>query len=189
MAWIHYPYSCLFHQGHHGCAIDSHNDQLCSFAIFFFVSLNVSYQNQSNDRWKETNQHSCYVTIMSFLCKYTYICKCISPCLIGLLYRVYPIKYTHGRVVFVFCFGIINSMWTKCFIWTLRPREIGLHFADNIFKCIFVTENVWIPIEISLKFVPKGAINNNPALVQIMAWRRPGDKPLSEAMMVSFPTH
>ena len=54
-----------------------------------------------------------------------------------------------------------------------------------MFKCIFVNENVWIPIEISLKFVP---INNNPALFQIMAWRRPGDKPLSEPMMVSLPT-
>ena len=42
---------------------------------------------------------------------------------------------------------------------------------------------------ISLKFVPKVRINNIPALVQIMAWRRPGDKPLSEPMMVSLPTH
>ena len=41
----------------------------------------------------------------------------------------------------------------------------------------------------SLKFVPKCPINNIPALVQIMAWRRPGDKPLSEPMMVSLPTH
>ena len=40
-----------------------------------------------------------------------------------------------------------------------------------------------------LKFVPKGPINNIPAMVQIMAWRRPGDKPLSEPMMVSLPTH
>ena len=40
-----------------------------------------------------------------------------------------------------------------------------------------------------LKFVPKGPINNNPALVQIMAWRRLGDKPLSEPMMVRVPTH
>ena len=48
---------------------------------------------------------------------------------------------------------------------------------------------VWIPIEISLKFVPKDLINNIPALVQIMAWRRPGNKPLSESMMVSLLTH
>ena len=72
---------------------------------------------------------------------------------------------------------------------TLMPRQNGRHFADDIFKCIFLNENVWISIKISLKFVPKGPINNIPALVQIMAWRRPGDKPLSEAMMVNLPTH
>ena len=52
-----------------------------------------------------------------------------------------------------------------------------------------VHENVWIPITISLQFVPEGPINNIPALVQIIAWRRPGDKPLSETMMVSLTTH
>ena len=72
---------------------------------------------------------------------------------------------------------------------TLRPRQNGPHFIDDIFKCIFLYENVWITIWISLKFVPKGPINNIPALVQIMAWRRPGDKPLSEPMMVRLPTH
>ena len=55
--------------------------------------------------------------------------------------------------------------------------------------CIFLNENVWTPIKISLKCVPKGPINNIPALVQIMALRRPGDKPLSEPMMVRLPTH
>ena len=68
---------------------------------------------------------------------------------------------------------------------TLRPRQNGRHFADDIFKGIFMNENVWIPIKISLKFVPKSPINDIPALVQIMAWRRPGDKPLSEPMLVS----
>ena len=67
---------------------------------------------------------------------------------------------------------------------TLRPRQNGRHFAD-IFKRIFLNENIWIPIKISLKFVPKGSFNNIPALVQIMAWCRPGDKPLCETMLVS----
>ena len=58
-----------------------------------------------------------------------------------------------------------------------------------MFKCIFFNENVWIPIEIWLKFVPKGSINNNPALFQIKAWCHPGDKPLSEPMMVSSLMH
>ena len=42
---------------------------------------------------------------------------------------------------------------------------------------------------ISLKYVRKGPIVNNPALVQLMAWRRSGAKPLSEPMMISLPTH
>ena len=72
---------------------------------------------------------------------------------------------------------------------TLRPRQNGRHFADDTFKRIFVNENVRVLIGISLKFVPKGPIDNIPALAQIMAWRRPGDKPLPEPMMVCLPTH
>ena len=66
----------------------------------------------------------------------------------------------------------------------LRPRQMA-----DIFKLIFLNENLLILIKISLKFVPKSPIDNFPALFQIMAWRRPGDKPLSEAMMVSLLTH
>ena len=58
---------------------------------------------------------------------------------------------------------------------TLRLRQNGRNFADDIFKCIFLNENAWILLKISLKFVPKVRINNIPALVQIMAWRRPCD--------------
>ena len=72
---------------------------------------------------------------------------------------------------------------------TLRPRQNGRHFADDMFRCIFLNENVIILAKISLKFVREGPINNIPALVQIMAWRRPGDKPLSEPMVVRLPTH
>ena len=72
---------------------------------------------------------------------------------------------------------------------TLRPRQNGRHFAGDIFKCILLNKDVWIPNKISLKFVPKGLINNIPSLVQIMAWRRPGGKPLSEPIMFSLPTH
>ena len=72
---------------------------------------------------------------------------------------------------------------------TLRPRQNGRHFADDTFKPIFLNENIRISIRISLEFVPKDPINNIPALVQIMAWRRPCDKPSSEPMVVSLPTH
>ena len=79
-------------------------------------------------------------------------------------------------------------MWYQ-WLNTLRQRQNGHHFADDIFKCILLNENVWITIKNSLKFVPKGPIDNIPALFQIMAWRRPGDKPLSEPMTVSLLTH
>ena len=72
---------------------------------------------------------------------------------------------------------------------TLRPRQDGRHFPDDIFKSIVLNENVKILIKISLTFIPKDPINNLPALVYVMAWRRPGDKPLSEPIMVNLLTH
>ena len=81
---------------------------------------------------------------------------------------------------FAFLQGYFNS---------LRPRQKGRHFADDTFRRIFLNENLWTLLKNSLKIVPKVRINNSPALVQIMAWRRPGDKPLSEPMMISLPTH
>ena len=58
--------------------------------------------------------------------------------------------------------------------------------ADNIFKCIFMNENDRISIHISLNFVPMSPIDNKPTLVLVMAWRRTGDKPLSEPMLTRF---
>ena len=80
-------------------------------------------------------------------------------------------------------------LWHTNHINTLRPRQNGRLFADDTFKRIFVNENIRILIGISQKFFPKGPINNIPALVQIMAWRRPGDKPLFEPILVCLPTH
>ena len=78
-----------------------------------------------------------------------------------------------------------------------RPSSFGIsvlthwghHFPDDNLKRIFLNENVCISIMISLKFVHRGPINNIPELVQIMAWCRPGDKPLSEPVVVSLLTH
>ena len=66
------------------------------------------------------------------------------------------------------------------FFNTLRPRQNGRHFAYDTFKCIFLDENIWISINISMKFVPNGPINNIPALNQIMAWHLVSVKQLSE---------
>ena len=69
-------------------------------------------------------------------------------------------------------------------IITLRPRPNGRRFADDTFKRIFLNQDIIISIIVSLKFGPMVRINNTPALVQVMARRRPGNKPLSGPMMV-----
>ena len=71
-------------------------------------------------------------------------------------------------------------------ILTHWGRDKMAPFPDDTFKCIFLNENMSVAIEISLKFVPKCIINNIPALVQIMAWRWPGDKPSSFPIVIIF---
>ena len=58
--------------------------------------------------------------------------------------------------------------------------------ADDNFKRIFLNENDRIMMRFSLKFVPRSPIDNKPALVQVMTWRRKGDKPLPESMLTQF---
>ena len=67
--------------------------------------------------------------------------------------------------------------------------EVDAISQTTVSDTFFLIESIWISIKISLKFIAKGPINNIPALVRIMAWRRPGDKPLSEVMMVRLLTH
>ena len=79
------------------------------------------------------------------------------------------------------------TVWRGCtylsFGNTLRPRQNVRHFSDDI-KCISLNENFLILNKISMKYVHKGLIDNIATLVQIIVWRRTGDKPLSEAMLV-----
>ena len=90
----------------------------------------------------------------------------------------------------LFCDEIRQVCWILLgLLNTLRPRQNGRHFPDDIFKWIFLNKSVWTSINISLKFVPRGANNSIPTLVQVMAWRRLGDRPLSEPMMVCLLTH
>ena len=71
----------------------------------------------------------------------------------------------------------------------VSSMNIEFHYdmkiTDVIFKSIF-NESVWIPITISLKFIPKGPIDYKSALVQVMAWHRTGEKPLPESMLTQF---
>ena len=96
---------------------------------------------------------------------------------------VYSMKYEHYLLCCVLLWLYFH--WSMFHVVnTLRPRQNGHHFANNIFKCIFMDEKFYILLRISLKFVPKGSIENKPALVQLMAWCWPGDNNLSEPMLI-----
>ena len=83
------------------------------------------------------------------------------------------VMHTHGR-----CYSTNGADLNLS-----PPGQNGHHFADDTLKCIFIMKTFvfWL-IKLSLKFVSKGAIDNNPTLVQIMAWRRIGDKLSFEPM-------
>ena len=62
--------------------------------------------------------------------------------------------------------SVCGAVYLCMQIITLRPRQDGRYFADDVLKCILLNENVWILLKIPLKFVPNGPINNIPALDQ-----------------------
>ena len=96
---------------------------------------------------------------------------------------------TYGNYYYTAIFSQMQSWKHLSTLNTLRPRQNGRHFRDDTFKWIFLNETVRISTKISLKFVPRGPIHNIPSLVDIMAWRRSSDEPLSEPMMVSLLRH
>ena len=85
-----------------------------------------------------------------------------------------------------------SNMWNVWIYHTLSslthppPDKMAAILADDIFNCIFLNENDRILTQISLKYVPRSPIDNKSSLVQVMAWRRTGDKPLPEPMMTQF---
>ena len=71
----------------------------------------------------------------------------------------------------------LTGHWDRCKIPAISQTTFSNGFSWKI--------NAWISLKISLKFVPGVRINNIPVLIQIMARCRPGDKPLSELIMVT----
>ena len=97
----------------------------------------------------------------------------------GFIYqeRLYTIINSHR---------LCNGIWKYVCLTHLPLDKMAAIVVDDIFKCVFLNENDRIPIQISLKFVPRSPIDNKPALVQVIAWRRAGDKPLPEPMLAQF---
>ena len=118
--------------------------------------------------------------------------KCLTNYPIGIIRDLVTFSVINGLNFHIWC---THSLTTYTFYMAIRNLthwgrdKMATISQMTLSKPIFLNENIQIPIKIWLKFVPKAPINNIPTMVQIMAWRRPGDKPLSETMMVCLLTH
>ena len=133
-----------------------------SFDVCFHLCLNKRFSKQSWGWWFETPLRSLWR-------------HCNGICGSSGMVCGVSVKWTE-----------INGVCVEVPLMGLLSNYLG-HFriAQHI-RCIFMNENLCILIIISLKFVPKGPIDNKPALVQVMAWRQTGDKPLPEPMLTQF---
>ena len=112
---------------------------------------------------------------------------CYIQSWISYMDKIIQMRFQPYLLTFPYISGMTSWGWAS--FNSLGPRQNCHHFAHDIFKCIFLNENILILLKMSLKFVPQVRINNISALIQIMAWRRPGDKPLSEPILISLLTH
>ena len=107
---------------------------------------------------------------------------------------VFSVLQMSFNPLIVLCTTLENSLYVVCIGVMELTTQLHIPFYCKLaellrVKCIFLDENVCISIKISLKIVPEGPVNNISALVQIMGWRRLGDKQLSEPTMVDLLTH
>ena len=153
-------------------------------------------------RWPVNSPHKRPVTRKNFHLM-TSSCCCVTKCMQKRIFnpQVLTLKYS-GRIMSLPWLLVpwLLAQWC-CGLWRINmcthhlnsssPGQNGRHFADDLFRCtcIFVNEKNFILIKISFKFVHKGLFSNNPALVQIMAWRRTSNEPLSEPMLLDSLTH
>ena len=99
-----------------------------------------------------------------------------------------------------------NPYWNRYFLAMSLPENQGVayimcfsigkhikdgtkwqYLTDNIFNCIFINENVFIVIEISMTFIPKCPIGNKSTWEQVMAWHQTGDLgPISKCNNMSY---
>ena len=84
------------------------------------------------------------------------------------MYKAFQYDHLQGKC----CSHFVLDVWHHNNVNSSPPEQNRRHFADNIFKHVFLNENIGISIQISLKFVPKGPIDNKSALVRVMALNR-----------------
>ena len=154
----------------HACF--SYDVWVCPFLNVVFVKLQQNIKTWWYFQSQSTYLHICTSNERAFLSSFM------------ILYFLWPNDEGIGKIA---CTNVMQKVVIDCCIThainILRPCQNCRHFADIIFKIIFLYAYYCISIKISLNFVPKGPIYNKPALVQVMAWHQIGNKPLYEPMV------
>ena len=150
--------------------------------------------------WLPTNVHliletwRCYISlwVKNKWCLYLWVLQCNSICSAMLLsFGSSFIHLSLKKIILVPAWTWFST--TDCYV-SHALTHCGQDEMAAILQTMFSNAFSWMKVyEFGLKFhwrlFPKGPINNIPALLQIMAWRRPGHKPLSEPMMVVSSMH
>ena len=151
--------------------------------IFPEFVLNGSFYSNQEEQYIVAVAAATAITAQSYICITGPVCGWHQPV---------TDKASQCRVVFVPLQSPdknfrVMAPWLNPHPLTHLPlHKMAEILADDIFNCIFLNENDRIPIQISLRYVPRSPIDNKSALVQVMAWRRTGEKPLPEPMMTQF---
>ena len=159
---------------------------------FVSTSMCEGARQGLGDVKSETNQKKCEQASMSNEC-HTRVSMASnhSPTIWFVWYIVYDLfvknilkKYCRLHM----CFGWHKNWWGICFKFFHNSYHIEAKTKWTIvcrrhFKCASLNENVSISNKIVLKFVPKGPIYTNAALIQIMSWRRTMMALVSDAYM------
>ena len=186
--WKHFPRYWPFVQGIHRSPVNSpHKGQWRGALMFTLICARINgwVNNREAGDLRRYRGHYDVIVLKCYLILQVHCDYLPDEGQIHHDYRSYQ-NHHHCRVGAELPAGhpCDGAAERRCLINTQNCR----HLADEIFTYISLNENAWISLKISLKFVPKVRINNSPALVQIMACRRPGDKPFSEPKMVSLLT-
>ena len=192
--WKHFPRNWPFVRGIHRSPVNSpHKGQWRGALMFSLICARVHAWVNNREAGDLRRRRAHYDIIVMGGSKITdHGESSWFPTIIWKRWRSIAIKPCAHPLSHWWCdqqFSIRTTKWSRDTINSLRPGQDGRRFADDIFTCIFINENCCILIKFSLKYVRKDPIDNNPALVQTMAWRRSEDKTLSEPMMISFTTH
>ena len=120
----------------------------------------------------ERQRHVCIIGFLFHIYQYTF--EYLFKCILHSNFTQYEPQITRSQGN-----SRDNKEWYHLNVihphhnYLVQTRQHGCHFTDDIFKCIYLNENIWFSIVTILKVVPKGPINNIPVLIEIMARRRP----------------